>query len=260
MKLVLCVVVHDWLSFAAAFSAAYPGLLRTDRIELSGNVFTIDACEADPQIPEAFRLAADRVDPSLDESDFIELEAHGAVIYFVSDEFDTDDRAFATAQAALTLAAMAADVGALGIKCESSGIAHHPRRWVALQADVFDAVNARRAGDLDAAITVFHTMIAAWVRMPVLSDDSVLHTVGMHLLGRPEVAVEGLTVAEAMPWLTAFGMQQTAGMSPDALRDGIGFRIRGDGPGRILRHQLDPGWYGVDELTHNPWGVWFLDA
>lgn len=259
MKLILCIVVADAMEWLTALHAGYAALLDGNAaILISGQRFELEVCAADPRIPEAFRVSACRVHPSLDEEDFEALEGHGAVIYAVSDEYTTDDAAFATSQAALTVAAIAADAGALGIKCESSGLAHHPRKWIALQQQVADAMRDRLAGHRVASASLFGGMIEAFVRLPILSGRT-LHTCGMHLLGRPEVGISRVTDVDAARWLQAFSLYQIAECAPADLADGQGFRLQSDGPRRHLNHVLDPGWYTPDDLFHNAWGAWLLD-
>lgn len=258
MELILCIVVDDWTGWLAAVATTYPELLDgTEAITISGVRFSLDACHPDPKIPAAFRYAACRVNPSLDERDFAALEDHGAVIYAVSPSVHTDDQAFGVAQAALTLAAVAADTGALGIKVESSGIAHHPRRWISLQEQVGEAVRQRVAGNVDAAGGIFAAMIQAFVRLPIESGEE-LHTCGMHLLGRPDVAVPKMDPHEAVGWLRSFALYQTAEAPPGALKSGQGFRLEPGGERRVLHQRDEVGWYPVDDPFHNPWGAWLL--
>lgn len=230
------------------------GFLRLDHPQFS---FVIQPEPPDPRMAEAFDLAADRIHPTLGDDELAAMETEQkAVLYAVSEVFDEDEAALATARRGLFVAATLLEAGALGIKCETSGIAHGRQGWVELEAQVADAVATPTDEGL---FTLFTALINTWVRRPLCDADDLLSTCGMHILARPEVAIYERDAGDefaALRMLDLFGAYQCAAVGRDDLQDGSGFQIALDEPRFVLSRQRSE--YPEDEILHNPWGTWLL--
>lgn len=196
----------------------------------------------DARMPGAFSASADRVVPSLIEADWQGIASHTAVSYVLSPRL-TPETSLAVSRQMLSLVAAALQAGALAIKGESSGIAHGKERWLQL--------DARAQGEPEAAL------IRAWVRFPIASE-SVHYSVGMHLLGFPdvEVAPGELAEIEIVDTISSFlhfllidkpttlASGHTFGLAPDARR----FRL----------FKTECKHYEPDDFHFNPYGYWRL--
>jgi hypothetical protein len=76
----------------------------------------------------------------------------------------------------------------------------------------------------------------------------------MHLLGRRDVEIDStVDVPSAVEWIDLLGLYLVADQPTRPVRDGDGFRLRDDGPRRLMR--LRPcARYDADDFFYNPYG------
>lgn len=235
--------------------------LHDDVFEGADFKMRLESTPPDPQMVDSFAAAADRVRPSLTGDELAAIGGHQSVVYVASDHATTDDAALAAAQRAQLLVVALIDAGALGVKIESAGLAHGRQRWRELLEQTRDAMVRRRQGDEDAAYDFFWGLIDSFVRRPIRDADGLLYSCGMHLLGRPDVAVHESAVASpeaGVELLDALAMYQCAEAEPGALADGHTFRPSDEWPRYVLHHQPDLV-HPEDDLFFNPWGRWRVD-
>ncbi|MEQ1506304.1 MAG: hypothetical protein ABMB14_28995 [Myxococcota bacterium] len=230
-------------------------------IGVLGQLFQLHAePAADPKIPRAFAAARTRAGATVTDADVDAIGRHVCVVYVESEPLVDDEDALACAQRSLALAVELLDVGALGVKCESSGTVHGADGWRLFLAELRSGLAELRAGSEDGRSRFFAAMIRAWVRWPVPADDDVLTTVGMHLLGRPEVAVARTDVDgddDATQLLAAFAHYSCAEVAPADLADGHHFRLTDDAPRYVLRREwVSP--FPEYDVSFDPWGRWRL--
>lgn len=220
--------------------------------EIGGPRVSLDWVESatrpQPGMPEAFRLAADRLQPSFGPDDEAAAHDHTAVAYVVTEQLPRHAAA-PTARAMLrVIGALFGLAGATAVKCESSGIAHGRDHWLAL---------ARTAARSDDPQQRHEALVRSWVRMP-LSDREALYSCGMHLLGHPDVELP----ARMDPHLAARWMLTVGKRSLDVERGElqVGSTLRVDGQ-PLRRARLRPcRRHQENDLVHNPWGYWDLRA
>ncbi len=239
----------DWSAFLTATQSSIEGLDFTFEVELRG---------PDPRMVLTFAAHADPIDGSVDETEIDGIATHEAVAIVRSEEPEGADAVLATAQRAQLVAVALIDAGALGVTVQNSGLAHGRTRWRNLLDETRDAIQRQRQGMQDATVDFFGGLLESFVRRPVQGPDGWVHTRGMHLLARPEVAVRPDEVSDAfVEVLDAFMIHQTAHRHPTELKDGDRFQVGEDGPAFTVLRQPDP-WSAVGDLTHNPHGFWGL--
>jgi hypothetical protein len=221
-----------------------------DSVEVAGIVFQLQFSGHDPQLADAFR-ACSEVDPEALGLDAIAM--HASVAYLVGpDTGDNDEETLAVAQYAQTLALMLFDSGAIGVKCDSSEIAHPRDTWRDLQRRTRDGLAAGNAERF------FSALVANYVRIGLKGPDGAFMTRGLHLVGRPEVACTGTLIYPAVDLLYAFAMYQLAVVAPGDIEIGELFATSPKSPPYTIR-------WGPDELAPNgdlafdPWGRFWLD-
>lgn len=154
---------------------------------------------------------------------------HRSVIYLIG-HGGTSGAAEAMIRAAAALLA----AGGLGVKVESSGLAHSPARWQALVADL--------------------GLFSAHEALVVYVTGHDTYSCGMHLLGLPEAITEGIDPASA-DLLRVFTRYLFC-EAPD-LRDGQTFAVEEGAP--VYTLWQDRGVvYPADSLFTNPYGYWRL--
>jgi len=198
-----------------------------------------------PGIELAFARAADRAQPSFLPVDAAAVDAHTAVAFVVGAPL-VRHKAVEQARTMLRLVSALFGIGgATAVKCESSGIAHGRARWLELARTAAGGVPQER----DMAL------VDAWVRQP-LTDNWVVYSCGMHLLGQPDVEVQcGLPDHLAMNWINGVCCRS---LDPEEgpLRNGGTVELIGQPLRRTLRRQCDR--YPEDDLFSNPYGYWHL--
>jgi len=214
--------------------------------QFSGFDYDVDFSQdvADPRMMSSFIASADRITPSISTKDWQAIEAHSAVSYILSTRI-TPENAIAVSGKTLALAAALLQAGAFAVKGESSGIAHGRTYWLEL--------------DNLASRSLESALIRAWVRYPI-SDDCFFYSVGMHLLGMPDVEIDGIGISEvdALNVISGF-MHFLLIDRPRNLDAGHTFHTRPDS----ARFQLSRARctrYEADDFFHNPYGYWRLCA
>lgn len=208
----------------------------------------------DSRMTSSFEVSYDRVSPSMTDEDWNHVQHHTAVAYVLSPPIPKDQAA-AISGIALLLTAALLRQGGIAAKGESAGIAHGRARWLELAADF---VRATQQGDAHGAGA---NLFWAWVRRPLISNqDGVYYTCGMHLLGQPDAEVDSsLDLADALEWLDLLGLYLAGDRPTRPLMDGEGFRLKDDGPRRVMR--LRPcERYEEDGFLFNPYGYIRLEA
>lgn len=226
-------------------------ILHTDKTpvrqlcsQFSGFEYDIDYSRnvPDPRMMSSFSASADRVAPSITTADWNAIEGHSAVSYVLSPPMNAQNALEVSGQT-LSLVAAVLKAGASAVKGESSGIAHGRSYWLEL-AD-------HAASSLESAL------IRAWVRYPI-SDDTALYSVGMHLLGMPDLEIDrvGPTEADAIDAFSGF-LHFLLIDKPGNLAAGHTFHTQPDS----VRFQLSRTKctrYEHDDFFYNPYGYWRL--
>ena len=76
----------------------------------------------------------------------------------------------------------------------------------------------------------------------------------MHLLGRRDTEIEdSLEPSDALEWIDLMGLYLVADKPNRPINDGEGFRLRDEGPRRIIR-KIPCERYEEDEFFFNPHG------
>lgn len=153
------------------------------RVAAYGHGFTLDqefSIEtSDERMPTSFAASWDRVPPTHTEADRNTMYTHGSVAYVLSENLAAASSVDTGARALGLIDALFAD-GALACKCDTAGVAHGAKRWRTLAARLREADQRERGAIL----------YRAFVRRP-LSDEGVLYSCGMHLLGCPDIEYLG---------------------------------------------------------------------
>jgi hypothetical protein len=103
--------------------------------------------------------------------------------------------------------------------------------------------------------TASATLYWSWVQRAIHDKDSAsLYSIGMHLLGHRDVELKDyIEVADAVRWIDLMGLYLVADRPKRTLRSGDGFRLRHEGPRRIIELG-DCVRYAQDEFFFNPYG------
>jgi hypothetical protein len=192
--------------------------------------------------------------PSLSPGDFTRLDSHTTVLYVLSENF-TPASALETCTAMMSVGRQLLDAGGIGIKIDSSGIAHSAQRWNKFAEAI------RLNPELRSNV-----IFDAYVLRPIASDDE-LYTCGMHLLGAPDLIVaktvlvptdsegEASIVASAAELFRAFGVYLVSECPVGHFAPGHTFSMDAHSPRyRVLWEPCEE--YPEDDLFHNPFGLW----
>lgn len=159
------------------------------------------------------------------------IARHCSVIYLIG-AGGTSSAAESMIRAAAALLA----VGGLGVKVESSGVAHSPKQWQALAANL----------DLYSA----HDALVVYVT----GDET--YSCGMHLLGLPDtitVRTDRSSGTELLRVFTRYIYRETP-----VLRDGQTFAVEASAP--VYSVWCDQAIvYPTGSLFANPYGYWRLE-
>ncbi len=232
-QLVLCVPGPwaDRREFVMSIAALDAGYLAAGPMLM--NIATKFKCEvvfegADARMQRAFQAAG----PHWRDSEAMQaIAGHQSVVYLVGRGGSHE-----AANAMIEAAAVLLKAGGLGVKVESSGIAHPPERWLDFTQHLY--------------LFKAHEALVIYVH-----DESSVHSCGMHVLGHPD----------------AYTDRDCTGVEADLLRDfthflftesptikhGQTFAIAPSAP--VYRiEQTEPVDYGSDSLFNNPYGMWRL--
>jgi hypothetical protein len=180
----------------------------------------------------SFEASYDRFTPSMTAEDWQAVRDHSAVAYVLSPPL-RKEQAVEISGRVLFLTAALLQAGGVAAKGEAAGIAHGRARWLELATDYAQAVES---GDAHATGAAFYW---AWVWRPLLDEDEPLfYSCGMHLLGERDVEIaSSLDVEAACEWIDLLGLYLVADRPPRKVRSGAGFRLRDEGPRRIMRFE-----------------------
>ncbi len=214
----------------------------------------------DTQMANAFAYARCKARPSLSEHDLEAIARHSTVLYVLSRKFNSEQAAI-VARDFLQLGRQLLEVGGLGIKCESSGIAHSASFWTELTTDAEEDADFRVNSGLDFWAAVY----SAYVQLPIQSDTD-FYSCGMHILGQPDMIVstalmstnladEELADYEAVKLFNGFGIYVSAECGDRGFVSGHTFSLNSES--RWYRVIWEPcEGYDEDDFFFNPYGRW----
>ncbi|MDX1929200.1 MAG: hypothetical protein SFV81_21915 [Pirellulaceae bacterium] len=221
-------------------------------VDSVGPAFRLDLeysqLEPDERMKDAFKASLDRNNPTIKGSEWRKIDSHSAVAYILSPPMPKA-KAESISATTLLLVAELLKAGGVAAKSESAGLAHGRDRWLDLASQYRQAI---KDGDAHSASTALYW---AWVQRAIHDEDTnSLYSVGMHLLGLPDVEVDDdLEVPDAVKWIDLMGLYLVADKPKRALREGEGFRLSDSGPRRIIELD-DCQRYAEDDFFFNPYG------
>jgi hypothetical protein len=225
--------------------------------------------DGDERMVETFESSACRVTPSMTDDDYEAIRNHTAVVYLLSQNYAVKDAGricFEMLETGVSLL----EIGGVGMKCESSGIAHSAERWKELAAQVGDALTALDSEEEDekedALLGFWEAFRDAYVRLPIADENGDLYSCGMHLLGKPDFVIsagvmpalgedEGDQVLGVVLLFRVFALYLLGECSPGALETGQTFQVDDESPSFPLRHEPCTR-YEEDDFFFNPYGQW----
>jgi hypothetical protein len=207
--------------------------------------------EHDSRMVSAFEASNCPYDPSLTEDDFIEIGNHSRVLYVLSRNFTAQDGP-SVSRDFLRLGQRLLELGAVALKCESSGIAHGRARWLELAGEA--------AGD-----DHWEALMRAYVQLPI-SNGEDFYTCGLQLLGLPDLIVSDMLLREAhdsnenqcwqaVDLFRAFACYLLSECSPGKFFSGHTFSPAPSTPRFRVSWEECTG-YDEDEFFFNPFGRW----
>jgi hypothetical protein len=197
----------------------------------------------DGRMVTAFEASYDRVAPTMTDDDWQAVREHMAVVYFLSPPMTKETAIEVSGQTLLVTAALLRDGGAAA-KGDSAGIAHGKNRWLQL---------ADRYANAPKEHARYASLFKAFVRRPIQAKK-VYYSCGMHLLGERDVEIDvTLDANAALEWLDLLCLYLVADRPTREVKEGDGFRLRDDGPRRIMTF-WDCERFPEDDFMHNPFG------
>ena len=198
------------------------------------NTRTRDTCELqhearDERMMSAFLAAGPHW---RDTPEMARIKDHASVVYLVGygGSQKNVEALFLAARALL-------DAGGLGVKIESTGLAHSPAAWRSI-CDEFYLFSAHRACVL------------------YLTGSDDVYSCGMHNLGMKDAIVENFNAAEAVELLRTFTWYMYT--ETPTIRSGQTFSVSATAP--VYRVVADSGVeYEDGSLFANPYGFWRLE-
>ncbi|QEF97194.1 hypothetical protein Mal15_12320 [Stieleria maiorica] len=238
---VIC-VLGRWRDFSVVQSA----------VATCGDDFTLDG-EYSQLVPDermvvAFEASMDRFDPTITAEDWDNIQTHTAVAYILSPPISKAAAESISART-LLLAVTLLNQGGLAVKSESAGLAHGRKRWIELGRKYSIATERNDAHSASA------TLYWAWVQRAIHDTSSAtLYSIGMHLLGQRDTEIDdSLAFSTALQWIDLMGLYLVADKPDRPVLDGEGFRLRNEGPRRIIR-RVPCDRYEQDDFFFNPYG------
>jgi len=202
----------------------------------------------DERMTGAFEASADRVRPSITETEWTNIGSHTAVAYILSPPIRPQAAESISARSLVLTATILSRLGGIAAKSESAGLAHGRDQWIDLGHRYMTAL---KHGDTHSART---TLFWAWVRRIIHDEMGMFHSCGMHLLGQPDAEIEdSIDEESALEWIDLLGLYLVADKPDRPLKDGEGFRLRDEGPRRVIR-RVPCQRYDDDEFFFNPYG------
>lgn len=190
-------------------------------------MFELHVEPADPRMASAFRAAGRHW---VDDDAMAAIAEHTTVLYLVG-QGGSRERAseFMNAAAALLKA------GGLGVKVESTGIAHTPQDWLDMTANQY--------------------LFAAYRAFVITITDSGAYSCGMHNFGLPDAIVDASASDDAAKLASTFSYYLFT--EEPTIREGQTFSVGPDAP--LYRLSKEPCTaYEDDSLFTNPFGMWRL--
>ena len=232
-ELVLC-IPGPWRSrseLVQALADSETGYLLTEGALLdtdSGFACDLVYEDADPALPAAFVKAGPHWAAS---GAMAGVADHTCVIYLIGRGGSRQ-----AAESMMRAAAALVEAGGLGVKVESTGIAHGPAYWLEMCYGL-DQLTAHRA-------------------LVVYVTGADVYSCGMHNFGLPDAITTATDKAAAADMLRTF-TRYLLERSPQ-MEDGHTFSISEGAPVyRVLKVPAVD--YGADSLFNNPYGAWQLD-
>ena len=230
---ILC-IPGDWtdhLVLGARLVRESDGYLFAGRVLMhleTKDKFELQVEKADPRIMTAFAYAGRHWDGT---AAMERIATHASVAYLIG-----EGGSLASAERLMLAGEALIKVGGLGVKVESSGVAHSPDAWRGLVAHrhIFGA----------------HDAFVLYVR------GAQVYSCGMHHFGLPEAIVDQADVEDAAELLRIF-TRYLLNERPKILA-GQTFSVAKDAPVfRIVEGM--PIDYGADSLFQNSYGMWRLE-
>lgn len=193
--------------------------------------YTIEFCEADEEIKEAFRYAG--IVTGMTDSFLNEIEAHKHVVYIsgVTGSLEEARHLAFAAEAILK-------TGGIGIKIETTGKAFEKDKWCELLAN-FEESNLYQMFVIDS----------------IVDNDGTVYSCGMHNLGYKDTIVSGVEFQQAVALISTFGYYQI--IEKPGIQNGQTFSTDITSPRfRIMDEPNQPN--RGDELFENKFGMWRL--
>jgi len=160
------------------------------------------------------------------------IQKHESVVYLIGHGGSREN-----AEALMLAARALLDAGGLGVKVESSGIAHSPSAWRSLCAEQY--------------------LFSAFRAYVLFITGTDVYSCGMHNLGLRDAVVENHGTDESVELLRVFTRYMFT--EEPTIRSGQTFSAAAEEP--RFRIKDDPGIdYGDNELFVNPYGTWRLVA
>lgn len=152
--------------------------LKEIAAQSSNGLFKLDEefsiIENDDRMTDAFQASYDRVENTMYDSDWENIESHTAVAYFIVENIGDDH--IKTMETALQLVGkLIKEKLVTAVKCDSSGIAHGLNEWLGLSEQVQSAGAQQK----------LQILYKTWVRKP-LAEEEFFYSCGMHLFGKPD--------------------------------------------------------------------------
>ncbi len=195
-------------------------------------------CGHDARMSNAFSVSQCTVHPTLTTEDKDAISSHLNVSYVLSPQLRAE-QAIIEARNSLKLVERSFEIGAKAVKGESSGLTHGKQAWKKFSTETEDS-----------------SLFYSWVRRP-LEHEGILYSCGNHLLGQPDIEIEGEEVSTALDLIDIFAMYLFVDKPGDRLRTGGTFQVAYDTPlYRITSSSCNR--YEDDDLFYNPYGYWRL--
>ena len=195
----------------------------------TGRTFVLEEYSFEPRMRDAFTCAGAGRIP---EKELGEIADHKMTLYVSSDVGSVE-----TTLELMDAARVLLDGGGLGVKVESSGVAHSKSIWPDLCDDT----------DMGAKL---HAMVA------FVGDDNSFYSCGMHHFGLRDVVVQDtldpLVAGKIMEGFCSYQL-----MEAPAMLDGETFSLQ-EGEPRYQLHREPCHEFAEGDLFHNPYGIWRL--
>lgn len=183
--------------------------------------------QPDPNLAPAFRSGGMHWAES---PEMTAIDSHSSIAYLVGDGGSRD-----AAEQLMRAATALLQAGGLGVKVESSGLAHSKTTWLDLTGNV-------------------HLFSAYRAYVVTVGSESEIYSCGMHTFGQYDVRVDaaipdaGVLAGAFTHYLFSESPQISAGQTFSPEPDAPRYRIESTEP-------ID---YGPDSLFTNPYGTWRL--